>query len=263
MRQQFLLPLALLAVFSILFLGMVTIRSCVDNASDGYARPGPHIKVGPPTKIDDELTRLWSSVGWLAKGITVGDETRYGYVETVWAVGADKTNTYFVTCLHGPQHAGFDNLNVAYWSDKEQRWMITPCTVVAKLSKYEGDLALLAVLTKDLTRAITPLRVARDESFTVGDEVLISGVQPASGPAFVCIGVVKMLNMNRPEFVIRGWAWFGFSGGPVVLRRTGEVIGFVRSATTEHARDASESICGDYSLILNLLKRHNLESIVK
>lgn len=263
MRQQLLLPLALLSVFCILFLGVVAIRSFTEDSSDAYTRPTSRIKVGTTTKIDTELNKLWDSVGWLGKGVPIGSEIKYAYIETVWAIGTDKTNTYFATCLHGPLYAGFDDLYVGYWDYKMQRWATVPCTIVAKLSKSDGDLAIAAVATSSLVRPITPLKVAREENFNINDEILISGVQPSSGPAFVCIGVVKMLNMRRPEFMVRGWAWFGFSGGPVVLRRTGEVIGFIRAATYEHAHDASESICGDYSLILKLLSQSHMENILK
>jgi hypothetical protein len=267
MRQPFILPLALVTVMATLISGVLLMRSCSqqDDADEysSFHRNPAHVVVGPPIKTDTELNEMWDGVGWLGKEFARGGELIHAYVETAWAIGTDKEHTYFVTCWHGPVHVGTDHLVIGYWNPARQDWSFIDCNIVDKLTKYEGDLVIMSVLTRDLKRTVKPLKIAKEQTFSINDEILIGGVQHTGGPAYVTIGIVKMINMHKPEFVIKGWAWYGFSGGPVRLRRSGEVIGYVRSATIDHVHDASESICGDFTLILKLLQRCGLENIVK
>lgn len=261
MKQPFAFTLAFITFASLLVAGMALIRSCNQDTDEygSYTRPPANVVVGPKTSTDTELDEMWESVGWMAKGYRLGDEIKYAYVETAWAVGSDRLNTYFISCYHGIMHVGSTDLYIGYWDKIGEQWQFIKCTVVEKLYKGEGDLVLLSVLTSELSHRVPPLKVAKDQTFAVNDELLIGGVQHYGGPAYVTVGIVKMINMTKPEFVIKGWAWYGFSGGPVRLRRTGEVIGFVRAATANHTKDASESICGDFSLIHRLLQKAGLE----
>lgn len=266
MKQPLTLALALITIFAVFVAGAALLRSWVDTGYDEYSafhRDPAHIITGPVVKTDTELNEMWDSVGWLGKEVIRGNEVIHAYVETAWAIGADKTHTYFISCYHGPEHVGSDNLTIGYWNDGRQNWSFVNCVIAGQLKRSEGDLIILSVTTSDLKRSITPLKVAKEQTFVVNDEVLIGGVQPTVGPAYVCDGIVKMINIDKPEFVVKGWAWYGFSGGPIRLRRTGEVIGFVRAATESHVHDASESVCGDFNVIWKLLKRSGLEFIIK
>lgn len=266
MRQPFVATLAIITIVAMLFSGVVLLRSCNYDKTDEYSsfhRDPTHVVTSIETKTSIELDEMWESVGWLGQEVEHGGETFHAYVETVWAVGSDKLNTYFITCYHGVRHVGTEKLTIGYWDAKKNIWRFAYATAVGQLTTIEGDVELLSVRNDDLTRPVKALKLAKEQTFSAGDEVLIGGVQPSSGPAYVCTGTIKMVNLNRPEFVTKGWAWFGFSGGPIRLRKTGEVIGYVRSGTDEHPKDASESICGDYTLVRKLLKRYALESIAK
>lgn len=265
MKQPLTLTLALITVMAVLLTGIVMMRSCdQDKQIDEYSsfhRDPTKVVAAKEAKIDTELDEMWDSVGWLGHEVTIDGEIGHSYVETAWAIGSDKTFTYYLTCFHGPLVTGRDNLTIGYW-DKTS-WQFARAEMLGFLGRFEGDLAIMAVKTSDLRRVVKPLKVAKEQTFALGDEVLIGGVQHYGGPAYVTVGLIKMVNMNKPEFVIKGWAWYGFSGGPIRLRKTGEVIGFVRAATEMHRADASESICGDYTLIHKLLKRYALEDIAK
>ncbi len=265
MKQPVALALAVITILALVLTGVVLVRWNNDNdETDEYGsfhRDPTRVPTSKDTKTDIELDAMWDSVGWLGHEVDTPDGLAHSYVETAWAIGSDKTHTYFMTCFHGPLITGVSRLSIGYWDKTD--WHFATATMVGFLGRYEGDLALISVNTSDLKRAIKPLKVAAEQVFTLGDEVLIGGVQHYGGPAYVTVGTVKMLNNYKPEFVVKGWAWYGFSGGPIVLRKTGEVIGFVRAATEEHRRDASESICGDYTLIHKLLSRLAMENITK
>lgn len=265
MRQPLAFALATITVVAVLLAGIAMMRSCSqDSEIDEYSsfhRDPLKVPTAKETKTDIELDEMWDSVAWLGHEVKVGDEVAHAYVETAWAVGSDKLHTYFLTCFHGPLHVGTNDLTIGYWDKTD--WKFASTTMMGFLSRYEGDLALMVVKNSDLRRTIKPLKIASEQNFTLGDEVLIGGVQHYGGPAYVTVGIVKAINMNKPEFLVKGWAWYGFSGGPVRLRKTGEVIGFVRASTEAHRADASESICGDYTLIHKLLSRYALESLTK
>lgn len=263
MRQPFVAVLAIVTVIAVTLAGTLLIRSVDSENHDEYSqfhRDPTHIVSNENTKASVELDEIWASVGWMGHEVKYEGVILHAYVESAWAVARDKTYTYFSTCAHGVRVTGTEDLVIGYWHDN--KWNFVRAIVVAQLSSLEGDAALLRVSNSSLLRMIPPLKLASNQTFSAGDEILIGGVQPSSGPAFICLGTISMVNMHKPEFVVKGWAWFGFSGGPVRLRKTGEVIGYIRSSTLDHPRDASESICGDYNLIHKLLIRAGVDNLV-
>jgi hypothetical protein len=124
--------------------------------------------------------------------------------------------------------------------------------------RSHGDIAIMAV-----EKNLQSVKFANNQStFSVKDEVFIAGVQSTAPPAIVSIGIVNAIDRRGHEFQVKGWGWHGFSGGPVMLRKTGDVIGFVAWGVKGHLNDASRSDCADLTHFMELLKECGLEKIV-
>ena len=95
-----------------------------------------------------------------------------------------------------------------------------------------------------------------------GDEVMVASVimshnhelGPIS-PARFTIGKITEINQLEQTFTVNAWSWYGYSGSPIILRRTGEVIGLLARAADGHENDASSSVCVDFTRIMSILNR--------
>lgn len=218
-------------------------------------QPAPHsLEPKGPFKPTGDLPRtlrdVWTSTIWIGREAEPGVTA---YVQSGWVIGSKEGRTYIATAEHGLDFLDHYPLVIGYWNGKGS-WVFEPAQVVATLNKNLGDIAILSI-----GHRLPALPLAHSARLIEGDEIVIGGVQHDVAPAYATIGIIT--EVKSSTFLIRGWAWFGFSGGPVVLRRTGEVIGWISSSVPGHTLDATYSRCQDYSNLRSLLKSCDLDSI--
>lgn len=212
--------------------------------------------------VSDTLDQIWASTVWIGREVAPGVTK---YVGSGWVMGhgdatskGDNKLSYIATCAHVAAHRTDLPLKVSYLG-RSGIWSEVPAWEVRRLdTRYNGDIAIIAIEGR-----LQPLRFANNQNtFTVGDEVFIAGVQYTAPPAIITAGVISAVDKKAHEFQIKGWAWHGFSGGPIILRRTGEVIGYTAWSVKGHANDAMKSDCADLTHLMKLLKTCGLENII-
>lgn len=225
-----------------------------------HTLPNPEAPFTPPddlqVSLGDKLDQIWASSVWIGREVAPG-VTRF--VGSGWVIGNQDGLAYISTCAHVATYEPDLPLKVAYlgrsgvWSE-----------IVAKeVGRYDtrarGDVAILSV-----EATLTPIKFANNQStFTVGDEVFIVGVQHVAPPAIIATGIVSAMDRKGHEFQVKGWGWHGFSGGPIVLRKTGEVIGYLAWSVKGHSNDAMKSDCADLTHFMTLLRELKLEGVVQ
>jgi hypothetical protein len=135
--------------------------------------------------------------------------------------------------------------------------------VVRRLDgRAHGDLAIISVDMGDLV-LLPPIKFAKTQNtYTVDDEIFIAGVQYVAPPAIISAGVITKLDPVNHKFEIKGWDWYGFSGGPIILRKTGLVIGYTAMSAEGHLRDAMRSQAFDLTHLPGLLRACGLEEFI-
>lgn len=202
------------------------------------------------------LDRVWASTVWIGREAKPGISM---YVGSGWVVGNKGGRAYIATCAHVVGSDSNMPLRVGYLGVSGQ-WSVIPGQLVRRLdNRPHGDLAIISV-----DRELPAMGFAvHQNTFTVDDEVFVAGVQFAAPPAIVATGIVESVDRIKNEFKIKGWAWFGFSGGPIILRKTGEVIGYVAWTAKGHTRDAMKSECANLTHLIGLLKACGLQDLIK
>lgn len=213
-------------------------------------------------EVSDMLDNIWASTVWIGREIQPGVTK---YVGTGWVIGhgdatskGDNKLSYISTCAHVVTHRMDLPLKIGYLG-KSGIWSEIPGWEVRRFDgRGDGDVAIVAV-----EGSLQPLRFAANQNtFNTNDEVYIAGVQSTAPPSIIATGVISAIDRRGHEFQVKGWGWHGFSGGPIILRKTGEVIGYVAWSVKGHASDASRSDCADLTRLLRLLKEAGLERIV-
>lgn len=205
------------------------------------------------TEIGETLDELWAST------VYIGREQKPGiniYVASGWVLGSKNDMSYIATAAHALQYRPDLKLKIGYF-DKNRQWSVIDAGVIRRLDgRQHGDCAILSC-----DRVLPALKLARTKTYASGDEIFISGTQYNAPPSIVTTGVITSTT-NDIEFRVKGWAWHGFSGGPIMLRKTGEVIGFIAWSVPGHNFDAMLSDCGTFTAVNHLLRVAKLESIL-
>jgi S1-C subfamily serine protease len=204
----------------------------------------------PVGDLPSTLQSVWNSTVWIGREVEPGQTA---YVESGWVLGNKDGQAYIVTANHGLDFMPSGKLMVAYWNGRNN-WTFVPAKIIMRAGKGNGDVAILTI-----DERLPSLPLARSTKFSVNDEIIIGGVQHDVMPAYTTAGYITEVGSYR--FWIRGWAWHGFSGGPIVLRRTGEVIGYVSYAVSGHSLDATWTECHNYLQLRAILERFGLNSI--
>lgn len=247
--------------------GIVVVLLSPTDVDDLYTqimpKPETPLYTPPDSSLEprDMLDKIWASTVW------VGREVRPGvtqYIGSGWVIGYDNKMSYIATCAHVSTHHQELPLKIGYlgqsfiWSEAPAK--LVNLTVASRAHLRErGDVAIIAVETP-----LQPIKFANNQkTFTVGDEVYIAGVQWNAPPAIIATGVISVIDRKSHEFQVKGWGWHGFSGGPIILRKTGEVIGYLAWGVKGHINDASRSDCADLTRFMELLRDSKLEHIVQ
>lgn len=222
--------------------------------------------------IREHLHNSYSSVSTISPTTTLVDRMHRSTVKIVCQVSADTTYTgtgwvvasssgisYIVTAGHIVKDES--SFMVGYWTGHGS-WNFIPANLLGKsveLNTINGDVALLVIpielpslkLAKDIN-----LRFDAKTRENYGDEVVVGGVHDQVAPVSVTLGAV--IERMTYEFTINSWATYGYSGGPVVLRRTNEVIGLISRNGRHSNADMTFTICSDYVTIRQLLSAFNI-----
>ena len=206
------------------------------------------------------LDRIWASTVWIGREVRPGVNQ---YIGTGWVIGNKGDTSYIVTCAHVATHRKELPLNIGYLGRSGQ-WSTLRAEVVMRLDgRAHGDLALLSVDMGDLV-LLPPIKFSKiPNTYAVGDEILISGVQYNAPPAIIAAGVITKIDPANHKFEIKGWDWYGFSGGPIILKKTGLVIGYTAMSADGHLNDAMKSQAFDLTHLPGLLKACKLEEFIK
>lgn len=173
---------------------------------------------------------------------TSGDSFR----GTGWVCGNDKklNVSYIMTAAHVVDHELPGTIDVSYWPGKGD-WEVVPAAIMLKkLGRVAGDVAILIVPV-----LLEPLQIAPIDSYQIDDEVLIAGVQQQAPPALVSIGHIVKINNTIDKIVVNGWSWRGHSGGPLIHKKSGKVIGFITMFATDDIENASATECSNLNTI--------------
>lgn len=163
-------------------------------------------------------------------------------VSSGWCVAQRDGYSYIVTAGHSI--AKVERIIVGYWPGNGP-WAYTVADILGVYNSMD-----IGVIRVRADIPVLPIAMEHLE-YNVGDEVIITGARQEAAPAILSIGVIKHIT---PEyFATNAWAWYGHSGGAVVLRRTNEVIGIVLRADQLHTTDASMSECVDHRYIRKFL----------
>lgn len=192
--------------------------------------------------------RMYESTVWVGHYNSNGTPIRNG---SGWVVATKGKTSYIVTAEHVIHDR--KNLLVAYWTGTV--WDHELANIEGVLvGERNGDIAILSI-----QKILKPLPLASDATaFAKDDEILVGGVQHDAPPAMVTLGTIVYIWSDKSKFTVDGWAWYGHSGGPVVSRKTGEVIGIIAWASSGHKHDASKSDCSSYKKIRQVLERLNI-----
>lgn len=219
---------------------------------------GPPSPAAPYDNIDDTdvgstLEALWSGTVYVGREVKPGVNI---YAATGWVIGSKNGMSYIATAAHALAYKPELKLKIGYF-DRNRQWSVVDAFIIRRLdNRTHGDGAILSV-----NLVLPSLKLAKSKSYVAGDEVFISGTQHNAPPSIVTVGVITATTSDI-EFRVKGWAWHGFSGGPVMLRKTGEVIGYIAWSVPGHSRDACMSDCGTFTTIQKLLRAAKLESIL-
>lgn len=182
---------------------------------------------------------------------TSGDSFR----GTGWVCGNDKklNVSYIMTAAHVVEHEAPGIIDVSYWPGKGD-WEIVPAVVILKkLGRVAGDVAILVVPV-----LLEPLPIAAVDDYKIDDEILIAGVQQQAPPALVSIGHIVKINNTIDKIVVNGWSWRGHSGGPLIHKKSGKVIGFVTMFATDDIENASATECSNLNIITDAISQVGL-----
>lgn len=239
-------------------------QDSTDDLIEVTERPVPETPyVSPPEShigVSSMLDRIWASTVW------IGRETKPGvnfYVGTGWVIGNKGDLAYIATCAHVATHRTDLPLNIGYLG-KSGQWSLVRAQVVRRLDgRAHGDVAILSIDMGDLVLP-PPIKFAKAQNtYTVDDEIYIAGVQYIAPPAIISAGVITKVDPISHKFEIKGWDWYGFSGGPIILRKTGKVIGYTAMSAEGHSRDAMKSQAFDLTHLLGLLKACGLAEFIQ
>jgi len=168
----------------------------------------------------------------------------YINIASGWCIASENNISTIITAAHVSRHFPAEQrYAIAYW-DGHGGWKYASANII--------EVGYTDVEALSCQVYIPPLKIAINKNYNINDEVLICGIQNEAPPAMITIGVIKAIMADK--FLIKGWAWFGHSGGPVILKRTGEVIGIISTDNNDH-NNASESWCVDFTSINRLLER--------
>jgi hypothetical protein len=202
-----------------------------------------------------DVNQIYDSTVWI--GMATSDGVKV--LGSGWVVAnhrmLNSTVSYVITAAHVIQNRS-GNFIVGYWTGSGQ-WSITVANVESPLYWLSADVAIMSIEID-----LPPMKLAKNAIYKLDDEVLVGGVQLDAPPAYVTIGSITSIRPNN-EFTMNGWAWYGHSGGPIILRNTNEVIGLVTRASDDHTKDASLTECVDYTAILELLSNSGLDTFIK
>jgi hypothetical protein len=171
---------------------------------------------------------------------------------TGWSLLNKDGRSYIVTAAHGVAYNKTD-LIIGYWLGGGT-WTIVPAKIEGAFYGHQGgDIAILSVPV-----VIPPLPIKGPSHFSKDDEILVGGIQhdligKRVTPARVTVGKIIQTNTLSHTFTINGWAWNGFSGGPVLHRPTKSVIGFISHSPKSHAHNATRTVCMDATRISALI----------
>lgn len=198
----------------------------------------------------NDITDMYASTVWVS--FNTGDESYRG---TGWVFKNDKAIgvSYIMTAAHVINQKEIGELNILYWPG-HGGWRSAPATVMYKSSgRVAGDVAILVVPV-----IIEALPVGTTEDYKINDEVLLAGVQNQAPPAMVSVGFIIKINNLIDKVVVNGWSWRGHSGGPLVHRKSGKVIGFISRFATDDIKNGSATECSDLSTILDAITQAGL-----
>ena len=207
----------------------------------------------PVLPVTDEVQALYKSTVWIG----VQGPLKPTFLMTGWSVLNKDGRCYIVTAAHGVAYNTTD-LVVAYWVDGG-KWTIAPARFEGAFYGHkQGDVAILSIPV-----IVTPLPMKGPSYFSLGDEILVGGIQHdvigrRVTPARVTVGQVVRKSIWDHSFIIDGWAWSGFSGGPVLHRKTKSVVGFISHSPTGHEHDAALTVCIDASRVRALILKLGL-----
>lgn len=139
-------------------------------------------------------------------------------------------------------------LIVNYWTGHEVRSVLAlEIARSVETNTPNGDIALLVV--RGIGR-LPAFKLAKDIALNQ-NEVLIGGFDKNEPPA--CITVGAIIERELFDINVFGWAKRGFSGGPIILRSTNELVGIVSRGSI------SVTACSDYTTIRKMLDKHNIQ----
>lgn len=169
------------------------------------------------------------------------------YYGTGWAFDHYKDSTLIVTAAH-LVNENYESLYVKYW-DGEGGWKECPATVVYMHDgRFNGDFAILVI-----NKLLNILELGSGNAYEIGDEVIIAGIQHPKPPAMISIGFVQDISIYG-KVIIHGWSFRGHSGGPIVHRRTGKVIGMISMFASQDDKHASLTECTDIEVIKDAVR---------
>ena len=135
---------------------------------------------------------------------------------------SDGTKTYILTAAHVVDYSP----ETIPWVTAYKDGSFTTRPGFVFFLDNSVDYAIIAC--PDLKCSTLPLEMSYDSEVRDGD-LLIAAGWPGSRPAITSIGNVREKNYYEgergPMLYHSASGWFGYSGGPVVLARTGTVVG--------------------------------------
>lgn len=187
----------------------------------------------------NDVSDIYESTVWVHN--TVANDT---YAGTGWVVKVDKDHSYIMTAAHVINEPG--NVVIWYWP-KKGGWQSAAGAVIHSSGRID-DVAIIMTIAK-----LKPLPIATHEVYRANDEILVAGVQGQAPPALVAIGYITKVNRIIDKIEINGWSWRGHSGGPVIHRKSGKVIGFVTKFASNDVKHASNTECSTFRTIMEAL----------
>jgi hypothetical protein len=177
--------------------------------------------------------------------ITTISETEESY-GTGWAFKYDGKYTYIITAAHVIPEEDHE-LTVDFWPGYGG-WMSSPGHVVnVTRGRFDGDIAVIMVNAK------IEIVELGDDDYMTGDEILMAGIQHIKPPAMVAIGYISDVTPFN-KIIVSGWSYRGHSGGPIMNKRTGKIIGmismFAEPFDTNHATSTE---CTDINMIRSIV----------
>jgi len=189
----------------------------------------------------NDITDVYTSTVWISY-----DTMEDSYRGTGWVFKNDKSLgiSYIMTAAHVISNKGDGEITVMFWRGKGGWNNIHAKVLYVHNGRVAGDVAILVVPVN-----IDALPVATMKEYKVNDEILIAGIQNQAPPALVSIGYITKVNNVIDKIIVNAWSWRGHSGGPLIHRKTGKVIGFVSQFATTDVQNASATECSDLSTI--------------